>query len=64
VRDHDRTEKLAHSLWEKRGRPGGSPTVDWSQAESILRGSCEVKIVDGPDIETTGHVDAAALTRE
>ena len=26
-------EKLAYWFWEKRGRPIGSPDVDWFQAE-------------------------------
>jgi hypothetical protein len=30
----------AYELWERRGRPEGSPEVDWSAAEKeILRGS-------------------------
>ena len=30
----------AYELWERRGRPEGSPEVDWSAAErEILRGT-------------------------
>jgi hypothetical protein len=29
---HD-IEKLAYAFWEERGRPYGSPEVDWFQAE-------------------------------
>jgi len=28
---------LAYALWEKRGRPHGSPEEDWYQAERALR---------------------------
>jgi len=28
---------LAYALWEKRGRPIGSPEEDWYQAERALR---------------------------
>ena len=28
---------LAHSLWEERGCPVGSPEEDWYRAEEILR---------------------------
>jgi hypothetical protein len=29
--------KLAYQLWFERGRPEGSPEVDWFHAESLLR---------------------------
>jgi hypothetical protein len=28
--------KLAYELWERRGRPVGSPEIDWYAAESAL----------------------------
>ena len=28
--------RLAYQLWESRGRPAGSPEIDWVQAEQIL----------------------------
>ena len=31
-------EELAYQLWIERGRPIGSPQVDWLQAEEELRG--------------------------
>jgi hypothetical protein len=34
---HDEIAKLAYELWERRGRPLGSPEVDWYAAESALR---------------------------
>jgi hypothetical protein len=30
--------ELAYQLWEKRGRPFGSPEVDWYEAEKALAG--------------------------
>jgi len=37
---HELTEKLAYEYWERRGRPVGSPEVDWLAAERLL-GSTE-----------------------
>ena len=36
-----RVERLAYSLWEARGRPAGSPEVDWLRAEKVLASSGE-----------------------
>jgi len=33
---HDEIAKLAYELWERRGRPLGSPEIDWYAAESTL----------------------------
>ena len=33
---HEVTAKLAYQLWEQRGRPFGSPEVDWLAAEKVL----------------------------
>jgi hypothetical protein len=33
---HAVTEKLAYQYWERRGRPLGSPEVDWIAAERTL----------------------------
>lgn len=30
------TAKIAYELWERRGRPLGSPEVDWFAAEKAL----------------------------
>jgi len=30
-------EMLAYQLWEKRGRPLGSPEQDWFRAEQVFR---------------------------
>jgi hypothetical protein len=33
---HELTAELAYQLWEPRGRPFGSPEVDWFSAERAL----------------------------
>ena len=35
---HEEIEERAYYLWEQRGRPEGSPEVDWERAERELRG--------------------------
>jgi len=34
--EHELTAVLAYRLWEKRGRPLGSPEVDWFEAKNQL----------------------------
>ena len=36
---HEFVAKLAYKLWEERGRPFGSPEVDWFAAERTLYSS-------------------------
>jgi len=36
---HEFVAKLAYKLWEQRGRPFGSPEVDWFAAERTLYSS-------------------------
>jgi Protein of unknown function (DUF2934) len=33
---HDAVAKLAYKFWEERGRPLGSPEVDWFAAERAV----------------------------
>ena len=33
---HDEIAKLAYDLWELRGRPIGSPEIDWYAAKAAL----------------------------
>lgn len=33
---HEFVAKLAYELWERRGRPFGSPEVDWFAAERAV----------------------------
>ncbi len=34
---HELVQKLAYQHWEKRGRPLGSPEIDWFAAEEAVR---------------------------
>jgi hypothetical protein len=34
---HELVQKLAYQHWEKRGRPIGSPEIDWFAAEKAMR---------------------------
>ena len=36
---HEFVAKLAYKLWEERGRPLGSPEVDWFAAERAMYSS-------------------------
>ena len=36
---HEFVTKLAYKFWEERGRPLGSPEVDWLAAEAALYSS-------------------------
>ena len=36
---HEFVAKLAYQLWEQRGRPFGSPEVDWFRAERVVYSS-------------------------
>jgi hypothetical protein len=36
---HEFVEKLAYKLWAQRGRPPGSPDVDWFAAEQAVYAS-------------------------
>lgn len=36
---HEFVAKLAYQLWEQRGRPFGSPEVDWIAAERAVYSS-------------------------
>jgi len=36
---HEFVAKLAYILWEQRGRPFGSPEVDWFRAERAVYSS-------------------------
>jgi hypothetical protein len=36
---HEFVAKLAYQLWEERGRPFGSPELDWSAAERAVYSS-------------------------
>jgi hypothetical protein len=45
---HELTVKLAYQLWEQRGRPFGSPEVDWFAAEKALASTQRDSKLDFP----------------
>jgi hypothetical protein len=46
-------EKLAYKFWEERGRPLGSPDVDWLAAEGAVNSSLEASGSDHPSEDAT-----------
>ena len=47
---HELVQKLAYQNWEKRGRPFGSPEVDWFAAEKTVRSYLLASGIElGPD---------------
>jgi hypothetical protein len=47
---HEAVQRLAYQYWEKRGRPLGSPEIDWFAAEKALRTSLLASGIEiGPD---------------
>ena len=47
---HELVQKLAYKHWEKRGRPLGSPEVDWFAAEKAMRAYLFASGIElGPD---------------
>jgi hypothetical protein len=60
---HEILQELAYQHWEKRGRPIGSPEVDWFAAEEALRShrlASGVELGPGEDLycsQTNLHFD-------
>jgi hypothetical protein len=54
---HDQIEKLAYALWEGRGRPQGSPEIDWLAAEAHFH---RIEAMQ-PTTRGLQHPDSAAL---
>ncbi len=47
---HELVQKLAYQRWEKRGRPLGSPEIDWFAAEQYVRSYLLASGIElGPD---------------
>ena len=36
ISDEPTLQNLAYALWERRGRPQGSPEIDWFRAKELL----------------------------
>lgn len=52
---YEEVEKRAYDAWEERGRPLGSPDIDWFKAEQDLRGDKNENILS----KVAGKVGAA-----
>ena len=37
----EQIRSLAYALWERRGKPSGTPEADWFEAETELKGGRE-----------------------
>jgi hypothetical protein len=48
--------KLAYNLWEERGRPFGSPEVDWLAAERAVYSSLVASGLVGPSANDPRHM--------
>ena len=53
---HEFVAKLAYKLWEERGRPFGSPEVDWFAAEQAVHSSLRASGLITQSANDSGHV--------
>lgn len=53
---HEFVSKLAYTLWEARGRPFGSPEVDWFRAERAVYSSLVVSGLVAPSANDPQHL--------
>jgi hypothetical protein len=53
---HEFVAKLAYKLWEQRGRPLGSPEVDWLAAERALYSGLVASGLVAPSAIDTQHI--------
>ena len=53
---HEFVAKLAYKLWEQRGRPFGSPEVDWFAAERAVYSSLVASSLVTPSPNTTQRI--------
>jgi hypothetical protein len=49
-------ERLAYKLWEERGRPMGSPDVDWTAAERAVYSSLVASGLIDPSANDLEHL--------
>jgi hypothetical protein len=59
---HDELCKVAYHYWEERGRPDGSPEVDWQRAEEELRRLAEQEAHSSAGASASAH-DAPPTAR-
>jgi len=53
---HEFVAKLAYKLWEERGRPLGSPEVDWFAAERAVHSALAASGLIDPSASDPKHV--------
>ena len=53
---HEFVAKLAYKLWEGRGRPFGSPEVDWFAAERSVHSSLVASGLVAPSPNASQHI--------
>jgi len=53
---HEFVAKLAYKLWEDRGRPFGSPEVDWFAAERAVYSSLVASGLVAPSENDSQHI--------
>ena len=53
---HEFVKKLAYKLWEERGRPFGSPEVDWFAAERAVYSSLVASGLVTPSGDAPQHI--------
>jgi len=53
---HELVAKLAYQLWEQRGRPFGSPEVDWFAAERAVYSALVASGLIAPSAHDLQHM--------
>ena len=53
---HELVAKLAYQLWEERGRPFGSPEVDWFAAERAVYAALVASGLIAPSAHDSQHM--------
>jgi len=53
---HEFVSKVAYKLWEERGRPFGSPDVDWFAAERAVYSSLVTSGLVAPSANDLQHI--------
>lgn len=53
---HEFVAKLAYKLWEERGRPFGSPEVDWFAAERAMYSALAASGLVAPSAIDPQHI--------
>jgi len=53
---HEFVAKVAYKFWEERGRPFGSPNVDWFAAERAVYSSLVASGLVAPSANNLQHI--------